>query len=558
MVQIKHYILFLLFVINSTLALTQIAPDKYCIYFTDKANSGFSTDTPEDFLSDRAILRRQKQNILISTNDLPLAQTYVDSVESFGITVLNKSKWLNCVTVEVSDLSMLDSLIGVSFIKQIKNISVENSSTIGSNKFPILTSMKSIVKTKAESELDYGQADGQITMLNGHILHNLGFQGEGMLIAITDGGFYKADVNTAFDSLRINNQIKITKNFVHGGEYVYGYHEHGAQVLSIIAANKPGQIIGTAPKADYLLLLTEDVSSEYRIEEYNWISAAEYADSCGADVINVSLGYNTFTDTDQNYTYSDMDGETSIISTGADIAASKGMLVVCSAGNEGYTSWHFIATPADADSVLTVGAVDGSGIYASLSSTGPTYDGRIKPNIVAQGSGTTYYSSSEYVSTGNGTSFSAPIISGLVACFWQANPSLTNMEIIDYIERSASQYLFPDSLLGHGIPDFALANLLTNNISYNDFSNDNLVSIFPNPFNNDFVIDFYSADSQTVFVQIFDMLGKLKFQKEIDLNITSYNRIKFDDADSLESGIYYIKFTSSTNSFIKKIIKKNS
>lgn len=556
MVTIKKIFLLVISILSSILIFAQIAPNKYCIYFTDKNNNGYSINSPEDFLSERSIQRRIMQNIEITYNDLPLTQKYVDSVAGFGNIILNKSKWLNCVTVEVSDLSSLDSLIGVSFIKQVKSVVIENDkSTNNINKFPTTSNIKSISKSKAESILDYGQADNQITMLNGHILHNLGYQGEGMLIAIIDGGFYKADTNTAFDSLRINNQIKATKNFVNGTDYVYGYHEHGAQVLSIIAANKPGQIIGTAPKADYLLLMSEDVNSEYRIEEYNWISAAEYADSCGVDVINTSLGYNTFSNTDQNYTYSDLDGNTTIIAQGADIAASKGMLVVVSAGNEGYTSWHYIATPADADSVLAVGAVDASGNYASLSSTGPTADGRIKPSVVAVGQGTKYYSSSEYVSSGNGTSFSAPIISGLAACLWQANPTLTNMQIIDYIQRSACQYTTPDSLLGYGIPDFALANMLTNNILYSDFANDNLVNIFPNPFNNDFYIDFYSADSQSVHMQIFDIVGKLKYEQDINLNLTSYNRININNTESLESGIYFVQFTTSTNRFIKKIIK---
>ncbi len=253
-------------------------------------------------------------------------------------------------------------------------------------------------------------------------------------------------------------------------------------VLSTMAGNVPGLLVGTAPGASYWLLRSEDAGSEYVVEEDNWIAAAEYADSVGADVINSSLGYTDYDDNNQSYTYADMDGNTARVTRGADIAASKGILVVNSAGNSGNNFWRYIGAPADADSIITVGAVNSLGIIASFSSLGPTSDGRVKPTVCGQGEGTYVVSSADGVYPGNGTSFSSPVMAGAVTCLWQANPSFNNMELIDAIKRSASRYSSPDSLYGYGIPNMAVAHMVLSGQELPTSDNENFMMANPNPF----------------------------------------------------------------------------
>ncbi len=307
-------------------------------------------------------------------------------------------------------------------------------------------------------------------MLNGIALHDMGYDGTGMTIAVLDAGFLHADTLRVFDSLWMNGQILGTKDFVSPqSPDIFGAHYHGAMVLSTMGGNWPGKMVGTAPHAHYWLLRSEDGGSEYLIEELNWVSAAEFADSVGADVINSSLGYTTFDNPSQNHTYADMDGNTTPITIGADMAVSKGMIVVNSAGNDGGSSWQYIDAPADGDSVFSIGAVTASGNYASFSSTGPTYDGRIKPNVVAQGSGSTIINPyNGLVSTGSGTSFSSPITAGMVACLWSAHPNKRTTQIMDAIQQSGSLAGNPNNQLGWGIPDYLAAhNLLSQPVTYN-------------------------------------------------------------------------------------------
>ena len=259
-------------------------------------------------------------------------------------------------------------------------------------------------------------------MLKGDILHNRDLKGKGKLIAILDAGFSRVDEMIAFEELFAENRILGTKDFVQRNNNVFDEHTHGMMVLSTMGAENKGQIIGTSPEASFWLLRTEDVDSENLIEEYNWLCAAEFADSVGADIINSSLGYTTFDDAGQNHTYTDMDGRTAPVSIAATIAAQKGMIVVNSAGNSGSGSWHFIGAPADADSILSVGAVDENADFAWFSSYGPSFDGRVKPTVVAQGRNTIVATSNNGTLTGNGTSFSSPIVAGLSACLWEAHP----------------------------------------------------------------------------------------------------------------------------------------
>ncbi|MBL4715358.1 MAG: S8 family serine peptidase [Bacteroidia bacterium] len=544
---------------------------KYWVHLTDKNSSSYSIHTPRQFLSPRAIARRSNQNIPIKVNDLPVSMLYIDSIKSSGVQIINRSKWFNAITIYVQDSSTLLNILNLCFVKKIAPVGF-------SKRDPENYLLEKTGKTHNFTDIkdeDYGLAFNQIEMLNGHMLHQAGYTGKGKLIAVLDAGFKNVDTIRAFDSVMTNNQIIATYNFVTGNDSVYNSKfSHGTSVLSTMASNWPGEIIGTAPQADYLLLISEDGESESIIEEDNWIAAMEYADSIGADIINSSLGYTTFDDTTMNHTYQDMDGNTTKITIAADIAASKGILVVNSAGNEATSSWKYISAPADGDSVLTVGGVNKNEEYASFSSIGPTSDGRIKPNVVAQGSGTTVLNRSGAVTSGSGTSFSAPIIAGLAACLWQANPSKTNMEILKIIEISAHQYYTPDYELGFGIPDFNLAHELLIFDSNNN-GKDRLINIFPNPFTNTIKIIGYSIESGVGSFEMFDSSGRnissrsINISKDINqelvptqnnsssINFNSSNYFNFtlNNLENLNQGLYIMRLTINETTVVKKIIK---
>jgi serine protease AprX len=456
----------------------QVAPDKYWVRFTDKNNSPFSVDNPQQFLSQKAIDRRNAQGILIVWNDLPVNPAYVQAVASTGATILNVSKWMNSVTIYTTSSSVLDAIDQLSFVLSVDKSN--SSGNIGSEKsekpffdhetYDQASENEAPKDIKSGQSYSYGNAYNQINMLNGIPLHDLGFNGTGMTITVLDAGFLNANTIPAFSYLWTNNRILGTKDFVSpSNPNIFGSHTHGTNVLSTMGANIPGQMVGTAPEASYWLLRSEDGGSEYLIEELNWVSAAEYADSVGADVINSSLGYTTFDDPSQNHTYEDMDGNSTPVSIGADIAVSKGMIVVNSAGNEGSSSWYYIGAPADGDSVFSIGAVTASGNYASFSSHGPTYDGQMKPDVVAQGSGTAIINATTgNVTTGSGTSFSSPVTAGMVTCLWQAHPNRRNTQILEAIQQSGSLANNPNYQLGYGIPNYMTAhNLLSLPVTYN-------------------------------------------------------------------------------------------
>ncbi len=525
----------------------QTAPYRYWIQFTDKNNNSFSIEHPEEYLSDKAITRRIKQNIDIAKNDLPITSTYTDSLTALGLNIINCSKWFNAVTVFSTNKELIDTISNISFIKNVNKVSTLKTRKSKKFDFPISKKNKQYSQTPLGTNFyNYGLSQRQICMLNGNILHNNGFAGKNKTIAIIDAGFYYADTLAAFDSLWLNNQIIGTKDFVQHNNNVFREHNHGMKVLSVLAGNIPGYLIGSAPKANYWLLRSEDVNSEYTIEEDNWISAAEFADSVGVDIINTSLGYSEFDDSTQNYTYADMDGNSTRISIGANIAASKGILVIVSAGNSGDDTWEHITAPADADSVIAVGAVDSYLNYAPFSSRGPSFDGRVKPNIAAMGSGTYHQSTNGDIIAGNGTSFSAPIISGLAACLWQKSPNLTNMEIKSKIEESASQFLSPDIYLGYGIPNFAIASDLTN-IVIPDKAN--YIKCYPNPFSDNLNIEINNIQK----VEIFNMQGQ-KIYSLISKNIL--NKISLKNLQQINTGIYILKITTKSQIITQTIIKE--
>lgn len=475
----KKATLLLVYSFLSVFVLAQVAPDKYWIRFTDKNNSPYSINGPTQFLSQKAIDRRNTQGIAITENDIPVNPSYIQAVSSLGATILNVSKWLNSVTVYTTNPAVVDAIEQLPFVLTVEKSNLNNVPPEISQKpfFEVETygdfsNSKPVESLSSGKSYNYGQAFNQISMLNGIALHDLGYNGTGMTIAVLDAGFLNTNTIPAFNYLWNNNRILGSKDFVDPlNPNIFGSHSHGTSVLSTMGANLTGQIIGTAPEASYWLLRSEDGGSEYLIEELNWVSAAEFADSVGADVINSSLGYTTFDDPAQNHTYLDMDGNSAIISRGADMAVSKGMIVVNSAGNEGSSSWYYIGAPADGDSVFSIGAVNASGNYVSFSSHGPTADGQMKPDVVAQGSGSTIINAyTGNVSTGSGTSFSSPITAGMVTSLWQAHPNRRNTEVLDAIRQSASLSGNPNYQLGYGIPNYLTAHeLLSLPVNYDIF-----------------------------------------------------------------------------------------
>jgi len=548
--------LLLLLLLLAIPARPQTAPGKYWVQFTDKTNTPFRINNPRDFLSDRALERRARYNIRIIEQDLPIDPAYPDSLRKMGVTVLNRSKWFNAVTIAATDTAVLNKIRKLSFVRQFKSVTTIKSSAGTHDKFAseFFTASQEAAQTDT-TVLLYGLASRQTGMLNGHILHNQGFQGQGMVIAVLDAGFTHLNVNRAFDTLRMKNQILGNWDFVANKPVSFDEHPHGAQVMSIMGGNLPRQFVGSAPRASYYLLRTEDAGSEYLVEEDNWVAGAEYADSVGADLINSSLGYNKFDDPAMNHTYADMNGNTTRITIAADIACSKGILVVSSAANEGANAWHYITAPADADSILTVGATDSLGRYASFSSTGPTFDRRVKPNVSGQGQLTALVSTDGNVIRGNGTSFSSPLICGLTACLWQANRSRSPMEIIQAIQESASQAGSPDSLLGFGLPDYGKALFLIQGIDPIKLDRESLFRVYPNPFRNRLVVDFYSHDSQKITIELLTATGKLIYSKPAEVGFTSINQIEINEFQDLPNGIYFLRINSRAGHHLQQVVK---
>lgn len=536
-------------------------PKKFWIQFANKANNGYSVDEPQAFLSQKAIERRARQRIAISENDLPITETYVDQVAALGARVLNRSKWFNAITIELEDsaafiaIQQLPCVLGSNQVARVKVKSTEE--VLMQELAKMYEKSKAAITYKASpgADLLYGDGEIQVKMLQGHKLHQMGFRGQGMTIAILDAGFYHVDEIAFFDSLRNANRILGTRDFVTGGESVFEDNSHGLSVLSTMAANIPGIFVGTAPDASYWLLRTEDADSEFIIEEDNWVRGAEFADSVGVDVINSSLGYTTFDDPQTSHTYQQLDGNTTRITIGADVAASKGILVVNSAGNSGSDPWKYIGAPADADSILTVGAVDSNGDYALFSSIGPSVDGRIKPNITAMGQNTLVVASSGNIARSNGTSFSSPIMAGLVACLWQAHPTVPMMTVIKALEKSADQADRPDAYKGFGIPNFLRAHAILANAESTAIPKDSIVNVYPNPFIEGVSVEFYSQVEQDLKVNIYKSNGKLLTSEDFHVLPYVNTLLQLDRVKKLKAGNYVVSVQTSNGNYNRQVQK---
>jgi serine protease AprX len=523
---------------------------KYLVLLKDKNNSPYSVSKPTDFLSARSIDRRKKQNIPLITRDLPVNPSYISDIKKVGAKVTFTSKWMNAALVE-GDTTVLKKVLALSFVKGIEGNVALN---LGAN------GTRTSYKFETESaNFDYGKADTQIKMLKANLMHDQGYRGEGMMIGVLDAGFLNADKIPCLKTLFDEKRVVGTFDFVANEKNVYEDDSHGTHVLSLMAASIDGQMVGTAPKASYLLLRSEDAPTEKLIEEANWLFAVEYADSVGVDLINSSLGYNEFDYTLTNHKYKDMNGNTTIAAKAADWAAATGIICVVSAGNEGLSSWRYISTPADADSIITVGSVSKSLFPAPSSSIGPSADGRVKPDLAALGEGATIGDTQGNISSGSGTSYSSPLLCGFVAGFWQANPKLTAMQVIDAMRKSGSQYTKPDFKLGYGIPDFVrVQKVLGITVPEvivplgNEPQENQTFLVLPNPFQGSTmpIFSVKNYDGKPVALTVTDILGKNIWTGSVN-----------DEKQSLpfqnfKSGLYFLKAESSKGTEVIKIMKE--
>lgn len=527
--QLKSTLFKILFVFLfwSELSLSAQVEYHFLIEFTDKKETAYSFDSPEDFLTERAITRREKEEVLIDSLDLPIVPRYLDSL--FEFTIEAKSKWFNSVVVSTNDSIKIISIINHTFIYSITYIGNKG----GSNK-------------TMSKNWDYGPSELQIDQVSGKFLHGKEYTGKGIMVGVIDVGFKNVNSITGFDSLFINNQITATYDFVNDETDVYNDASHGTSVLSVLSGFQEGVLIGTAPHAELVLLVSEDVSQENLIEEFNHVEAVEYADSLGVDVINTSLGYNSFDTKEFSHTINELTGDSAWITKGTNIAARKGILMVTSSGNEGNGSWRTTTFPADAELGLTVGAVNAEGELGGFSSVGfPTLQDFVKPNVVAQGAQTYLVLGSGGYTTSNGTSFSSPQIAGWAACLMQAFPEKKSTEIKKAIEYSSSQYSSPDSLLGYGIPNFEDAYYYLKYDGFKNVGNDGVL-LYPNP-----VSEQLNVVSSTVFseLRILNSNGQLVWEQSNSKQAFSI------PLHRLSAGTYFIEMMNAEVSEYRKFVK---
>lgn len=511
----------------------------YRVWFSEKTNS-ISEYSPEELLSPAAIARREKYGIpLITESDIPVSSQHIQTLAGAGFRLRCTSKWLNTALFTTTGAIESDISVEYPFIDSIQLV-----------KHPVDPVKKSYSKYGTTELRTSSESFDPRLPLNGDVLHKSGFTGRNITIAVLDAGFFNADNIEALEPLRKRGGIIATRDFINGSSYVYSYHNHGTSVLSILAGAMPGFINGTAPGADYMLLRTEDVFSEFPVEEDYWVAAAEYADSAGADIITSSLGYFEFDDPSMNYSFSDMDGDRPFITRGADIAFSKGILVVNSAGNERNRAWLRITAPSDGDNVLCVGAVDFDLTISDFSSAGYSSDGRVKPDVVAPGVRIPIQFEPRRGHSGSGTSFSCPVISGLSASMMEAVPGASPSEIINALCQSSDRYTRPDSLYGYGLPDFLKALSLLED--EHTFRPDEPISAGPNPFTDEIL--FWLHDSPgSLTVTITGINGTTILARHFPAYASRSFRL--DGLGSLAEGIYLVRIVTDQKKKVFKMIR---
>ena len=519
--------------------------DKYkvWIYLTDK----YKSDKIE--VSERVVWRRNKNNKKIKTDkyDTEVSQFYIDKLNFLGIEVKKKSRWLNAVSVIV-DTSQIKKLQKQNFIKKIKPVFRHTRKKDKNEQL-------NINNNTPQRLFDYGGSINQNEQLNIPLSHDAGFFGQNVRILYIDTGFDLS--HEVFDSINVVSQYDFINNDLNTSneteqEQNDQQDSHGTQCLSVIAGFYPGKLIGPAFGSEYLLAKTEIIAEEIYQEVDNYVAAIEWGESMGADITCASLGYYDW------YTYEDLDGNTAESTIAVDIASALGVLCINSAGNEGANPWFYICTPSDADSILSVGAVDLDGVITGFSSRGPTYDGRIKPEVCALGS-SVYRSSAGTLNgygSSSGTSYSAPLVAGAAALVLSSNNNLSGMDIRSALIETASNNLNPNNEYGFGIVDTwdAINYANTTNATQNNYlpNSKDILNTYPNPFNSNIKIDAILEPFLDYNISIFDISGnyvKEIFSGRVSSNYGEY----FWDASLYSSGIYFVRINNGKIIKTKKI-----
>lgn len=543
----------ILFTLLSCLSISTFAQDRYIIFLKDKANSPYQINNPSAYLSARAIARRTAMNISIDSADIPVNPSYLTGIANTGAKILNTSRWFNSVTAQ-ADTNQIIAVGALNYVDRYVKVFGSNLHRKAVKSKYEEVEPNQVTASRKTSLGNYGGALTQTQMIGADALHAAGYTGKNSVIAVIDAGFTNANIHPAFDSLRLQNRLLGTWNFSSNTADVYGYSNHGTSVLSCMAALVPDTMIGTAPHAKYYLLRTEEEATEYEVEEYNWAAAAEFADSVGADVINSSLGYTEFDARSQNHTYAEMNGNTAVVTIAAKIASEKGVLVVNSAGNSGNDSWFYIGAPADAEEVFTIGSVTAFRDISGFSSNGPTSDGRIKPDVCAQGSQTFVARPGDLgYGTGSGTSFSSPVTAGFSACAFElykvSHPSAKPADVKAWIKKFADRSTQPNNQYGYGIPDGSklLLNASVENTSKNTYK------VYPNPSANILYINVNNGNNRVWKFQLSDALGKVLYARDFD---TIELLMGIELPPNISKGFYIISLSTENDSFKQVIIKE--
>jgi hypothetical protein len=529
----RYFIFFL--VICSAGARAQA--NRYVVFFNDKNGTPFSVGQPEQFLSARALARRARNNVSVKAEDLPVNPSYIEEVKNSGASIYFASRWMNCVLIE-AEPAVLPLISALPFVKSVLYTAPNKKLSGGRT---------SRLKNRKESSTVQA-TELQLQLIGIDKMHEDGFRGEGIAVAVFDAGFQGVDVSVPFQHLTADNRIVDTFDFIGRSGSVFGYDDHGTEVLSVMAAFEEGKYVGGVYKASYYLYVTEDASSEYKVEEFNWLFAAERADSAGVDVINSSLGYNTFDDATMDYTKAQLDGKTAVITQAAKEAIDRGMVVVCSAGNEGNNAWQLVTPPADVEGILAVGSINSTLMKSSFSSLGPTADNRIKPDVVALGSGTAVVKASGALGTSSGTSLASPLVASLAAGILQSHSALSAQQVYQMIIQSADQFSSPDQFKGYGLPTYSVIATALEQAEY-----DHEIELFPNPVTGSSVtLAFKSVPTDQVHISIYTSEGREVSQSWISIKSNSYDF----SLQALTPGLYIFRVTADTYAKSIKVVKQ--
>ena len=538
----KLKLILLALLVTPLLNAQEIADSVYWVYFTDKDETRYQISSPEEFLSERSINRRAWQGLGIDRRDLPVNSNYVQEIKEMDVEVRHISRWLNGIAMINADSVQFQKVLEKSFTDTLAW-----SPPTDDLYFPPKKSGERFgPPLETPPGFSYGIAREQVTMLQMDHVHELGYTGKGVWIAVLDAGFYNVDSLPSFEAMIAEGRLLGTRNFVNDLHVFRESSSHGMNVLSTMVGEWDGYMVGTAPHASYLLCVTENPAQETRLEEIAWIEAAEYADSLGFDVFNTSLGYSDFDGEAYDYSYSDMDGKTTFVSRAASLTASRGIISVNSAGNEGNDDWYYITAPADAPNILTVGAVDSTNVIGTFSSRGPSFDARVKPDVTAMGvaSGVQYQTGG--LARGSGTSFSSPILAGSVASLWQAYPDLPANEMIHFVRQGGDRLKNPDSTHGFGLPDFFRIYFSITNVSNRMIPGH--LEVYPNPASEMIMIKVPGQEAGLQTLGFYDFSGRKVHVMQTELP----GRV--DLPGGLCPGIYILEINTGSGVYRSRLI----